>query len=112
MHRSDSQTPHRLRLSICHADAVQDAARAAALEVVKELQQQGSLGRGPSSVSRNEQSDTSSTGSSTKEGIAVPKGYKGGPSDTRADAFRKMQVRLCLVCKSENSSACMHTSVA
>jgi len=91
---------------------VQDAARAAALEVVKELQQQGSLGSSPSSISRNEQSGSSSPGSSTKEGNAVPKGYKGGPSDTRADAFRKMQVRLCLVSKSEYSSACVHTSVA
>ena len=91
---------------------MQDAARAAALEVVKELQQQGSLGSSPPSASRNEQSGSSSAGSSTKEENAVPKGYKGGPSDTRADAFRKMQVRLCIVSKSEYSSDCMHVSTA
>ena len=83
---------------------MQDAARAAALEVLREVQQQGNLGNlgnSPPPTNRPEQNLPSSTQSSSGNG--VPKGYKGDPSDTRADAFRKMQVRLhdSVLCLSE-----------
>ena len=79
------------------AGSVQDAARTAALEVLREVQQQGnlgSLGRNNSPAETRKQYTPSNAQASSANG--VPKGYKGDPSDTRADAFRKMQVWLCL----------------
>ena len=64
-----------------HAGTVQEAARAAAAELVKQLQQgpmQGAAG--------------SNGAAQAAAANWAPKGYKGNPNDTRADAFRKMQV--------------------
>ena len=83
------------RGDVMPAGAVQDAARAAALEVLRELQQQGSLGN---VVSTSPDAGTPNAGAAGSNGasragmIGAPKGYKGAPSDSRADAFRKMQV--------------------
>ena len=79
--------------ALSDAGSVQDAARIAALEVLREVQQQGNLGvvgSSPPVKKTPEQDAPSSVQSSSANG--VPKGYKGDPSDTRADAFRKMQV--------------------
>lgn len=78
--------------------AVQDAARAAALEVLRELQQQGSLSNVVSPGSTIPAAGTPNAGAAASNGasragmIGAPKGYKGDPRDSRADAFRKMQV--------------------
>ena len=80
------------------AGAVQDAARAAALEVLQELQQQGRLGSVVSLGSASSAAGTPTAGTAGSNGasrggmIGAPKGYKGDPSDSRADAFKKMQV--------------------
>ena len=72
---------------------MQEAARAAAAEILKRLQQEGKLGGEVRSISGPEKGTTSSNGAG-QAGAAngAPKGYKGNPNDTRADAFKKMQV--------------------
>ena len=76
-----------------HAGAVQEAARAAAAEVLKRLQQEGRLGGKVRSISGPEQGTPGSNGAGQAAAASgAPKGYKGNPYDTRADAFKKMQV--------------------
>ena len=77
------------------AGTVQDAARAAALEVLREVQQQGNLGSlGSSLPAANSPEQSAPNDAQLSSGNGVPRGYKGDPNDTRADAFRKMQVWL------------------
>ena len=76
-----------------HAGAVQEAARAAAAEILKRLQQEGKLLGEVRSISGPEQGTPGSNGAGQAAAAnGAPKGYKGDPNDTRADAFKKMQV--------------------
>ena len=76
-----------------HAGAVQEAARAAAAEVLKQLQREGKLGGEAHAISGPGQGTTGSNGAGQAPAAnGAPKGYKGNANDTRADAFRKMQV--------------------
>lgn len=95
------------------AGAVQDAARAAALEVLQELQQQGRLGNVVSPGSASSAAGTPTAGTAGSNGASrggmtgAPKGYKGDPSDSRADAFKKMQVGAWLA-----KLVCLHAKLA
>ncbi|CAK0782613.1 hypothetical protein CVIRNUC_005815 [Coccomyxa viridis] len=72
--------------------AVQEAARAAAAEILKQLQHDGKLGGAAHSISGPGQGTTGSNGAGQAAAAnGAPKGYKGNPNDTRADAFKKMQ---------------------
>ena len=82
-----------------HAGAVQEAARAAAAEILKQLQHDGKLGGAAHSISGPGQGTTGSNGAGQAAAAnGAPKGYKGNPNDTRADAFKKMQVCLWTGC--------------
>ena len=92
-----------------HAGAVHEAARAAAAEVLQRLQQEGRLGDGVHPIGGPVQGTSGSNGAGQAAAAnGAPKGYKGDPNDTRADAFKKMQVWLwtgCCCCLSQLSSA-------
>ena len=75
---------------------MQEAARAAAAEILKQLQHEGKLGGEAHPISGPGQGSNGTGQAAAANG--APKGYKGNPNDTRADAFKKMQVCLWTGC--------------